>query len=347
MSYEAIAAELKNEKRKSAKLEAAKRDYLVRIAALNVQIFDLEKELQFNVARHREKLSAHEINATAKPTHTDAVAEQHSTLAMEGTLPAFSRMGKIDNIVLVEYTEAARNAFRSRDWTGAIATYEKLLSYYPRKAIHWKMYGHALKEDSQKNLAIQAYFKALELDPTSSDTALHLGHLLVKQGQTKAAFTILHTALLADFDNAALKNELGDLGEAIPAQLPPKPKPFKVLKGYAKWRHLQTIKRAQKHFAHKQWVEAEAIFTAEGRRLNDHKLLVQSGHCLKERGKVAEAEAMYRAALELAPLSSDAWLHVGHVLKDQGQTSQSREAYLKALALNPANSDAANELSHL
>jgi Flp pilus assembly protein TadD len=52
-------------------------------------------------------------------------------------------------------------------------------------------------------------------------------------------------------------------------------------------------------------------------------------------GRVAEAEAAFRAATEAAPGNAVAWAELGIVLRRQGRFTDADESYLKALQLDP------------
>ncbi len=64
---------------------------------------------------------------------------------------------------------------------------------------------------------------------------------------------------------------------------------------------------------------------------NNAAIWVQLGHALKEAGRVADAEPVYRHALQLSPAIGDTHLQLGHALKLQGRTSEAAEAYAAAL----------------
>jgi tetratricopeptide (TPR) repeat protein len=77
---------------------------------------------------------------------------------------------------------------------------------------------------------------------------------------------------------------------------------------------------------------------------NNAAVWVQFGHALKESGKVAEAEAVYRHSIQLNPAVADTHLQLGHALKLLGRHSEAIEAYVAALRLDPALDYAADEL---
>jgi FkbM family methyltransferase len=77
---------------------------------------------------------------------------------------------------------------------------------------------------------------------------------------------------------------------------------------------------------------------------NNAAVWVQLGHALKEAGRVADAEPVYRHALQLSPAVGDTHLQLGHALKLQGRASEAAEAYAAALRLDPELEHAYAEL---
>jgi FkbM family methyltransferase len=74
---------------------------------------------------------------------------------------------------------------------------------------------------------------------------------------------------------------------------------------------------------------------------------VQFGHAIKESGRVVEAEAVYRHAIQLTPAIADFHLQLGHALKLQSRPDAAIEAYAAALSLDPGLQHAADELTAL
>jgi len=93
------------------------------------------------------------------------------------------------------------------------------------------------------------------------------------------------------------------------------------------------------------WPEAARQYAiALIERADDAGLRVQYGHVLKEDGRLAEAEAAYRAAIDLAPLDPDPPLHLGHVLKTTGRRAEATDAYARSLERDPTFTPARDEL---
>lgn len=115
----------------------------------------------------------------------------------------------------------AADALRdARDWPAAIEAYERAVELNPRRAAIWVQYGHALKEGGERARAETAYRRALEIDGSKADTHLQLGHLLKISGRPKEAAEAYVTALELDRGLTQALREIQDLalrGVPIPA----------------------------------------------------------------------------------------------------------------------------------
>jgi len=74
---------------------------------------------------------------------------------------------------------------------------------------------------------------------------------------------------------------------------------------------------------------------------------INLGRLLHAAGKLDEAEALYRAALEQHPKSAIAAFNLGVVLEDQGKNDRAADAYRKALDIDERYADAHYNLSRL
>lgn len=70
---------------------------------------------------------------------------------------------------------------------------------------------------------------------------------------------------------------------------------------------------------------------------------VQYGHCLKQEGRFAKAEAAYRRAIDLCPEDADVNLQVKHLLKIQARLSEVVVYYRRASELAPPAGQLARE----
>ncbi len=108
---------------------------------------------------------------------------------------------------LIRRADAERDA---RDWAKAAASYAQALEASPRLANIWVQYGHALKEDGQREEAETAYRQALAIDGAVADTHLQLGHVLKLRGRLPEASEAYLQALRLD---AGLHDALRELNQ--------------------------------------------------------------------------------------------------------------------------------------
>jgi glycosyltransferase involved in cell wall biosynthesis len=92
------------------------------------------------------------------------------------------------------------------------------------------------------------------------------------------------------------------------------------------------------------WPQAVSFY-GKGLKLDpDHfAMWVQYGHCLKQNGRLAEAEKAYQRAIELCPEDADINLQMGHLLKIQGRLSEAVAYYTRASDLAPLAGQLARE----
>ena len=72
----------------------------------------------------------------------------------------------------------------------------------------------------------------------------------------------------------------------------------------------------------------------------------QPGQCLQDQGKLDEAVACYRRALELKPDYAEAHNNLGNALKEQGKLDEAVACYRRALELKPDYAEAHNNLGN-
>lgn len=338
-----LKAELETERERRKALEIMRIEHLNRIAQLVDERADLENELQANAARHRKQLVSAPSQATRPEPSQPVATSAASPIAAGEDLPQFTRQGRLDTAKARSMQIAAREAFKAARWSDAVALYRSYLSYHPRRPAPWKQFAHALKENGQVDLAERAYFRSLAIDPSDVDTALHLGHLLKNRGKSDLAAEVFMGGLKVRPDHIELRHSLGDLGRQLP-ELTTRPPTPPTPTGFQAWLLRQKIVQAQKSMKARRWHEAAERYRKLADQRQDGRLIVQYGHALKESGDLAGAEQAYRRALDLIPLSSDAWLQLGHALKLKGDLAGALNAYNTAVRLGPDNADALREV---
>lgn len=370
-AFEMIRAELQDALDEIAALKSTRKADLARIHSLAHDRDALENELQANAARHRQESATYRTTRAAPalppvvapeppppppPVHVEPEPPAAATPAPVAIntlrrptgatpMPAFTRKGPLDAAQAQILLDQARAAMRARDWAAGIAAYSAFLSYQPAKPGPWKQFGHALKESGDLGAAEQAYFRALALDASDVDTAIHLGHVLKNQDLRDQAAEVFAAALQMDPKSEAARDGLDSMGYPWPdlqrTSRVETPR-LSFLKRYEAKKALAKAKRAARA---RDWMSAAELY---GRLLEtspaNTRLLIQRGHAFKEMGQLERAESLYREALGFEPLNSDAQLHIGHIRKLQGDAEGARASYLHAVRFNPDNQDALDEL---
>jgi predicted Zn-dependent protease len=119
----------------------------------------LELAPGFREARHNYAIVLHRLN---KPRQ--ALAELDRLLQDEPGHPAYRNL-------------KAAVLCRTGDYEPAIAIYSALLTEYPAQATAWLSLGHALKTAGHTTRAIEAYRRAIELDPDFGEAYWSLANL--------------------------------------------------------------------------------------------------------------------------------------------------------------------------
>src|SRR5271165_4245079 len=117
---------------------------------------------------------------------------------------------------------AADKARDEKRWAAAIDAYEAFLRWKPEAALIWVQLGHCLTESGKATEAERAYLKALELDPDSPNTLLHLGRARQSMDDPATAARYFQRAATAPSPSVDAREELwallsshsaGDTGE--------------------------------------------------------------------------------------------------------------------------------------
>lgn len=182
------------------RLEPAERCYLKALKAmpesadLNLQLGHLYK-----VREEFDRARAHYQRAAAlDPDLSDAVAE----------LVAFGE--SVSEVPRASAGDAARD---KGQWIEAVRAYEAYLEREPGDGPIWEQLGHARRERRDLHGALQAYQRALELQPQAIEPRRHRAHVAKALGMHADAVAGFVSALLADPQDGESFQELVALGE--------------------------------------------------------------------------------------------------------------------------------------
>lgn len=109
----------------------------------------------------------------------------------------------------------ARELSITGDYWGAIVLLRQAVEYAPDHADAWYLLGTCLEQNPQwRREAIEAYQRALSLNPNFIDAMLSLGDLYKNQGLLSRALACYEDAIQIDPENATAKARLKNAGKA-------------------------------------------------------------------------------------------------------------------------------------
>jgi tetratricopeptide (TPR) repeat protein len=198
----------------------------------------------------------------------------------------------------------AEVALRRGETAQAIGSAEESLARRPDHVPTLLLAGRAARAAEKLAEAAGFFRRATVLAPDRADAAFLICATLLELGDPEAG--ALLTPLLKSFpDDSAGWSLLGD-----------------------------ALQRAGKTEA------ALAAFTRAGRAKPSVVLSLRCGALLESLGRLGEALDAYRAAMQMAPESGEAWLRLGLCLRQLGETQSAGTALEQAASLNPASREA-------
>jgi tetratricopeptide (TPR) repeat protein len=208
-------------------------------------------------------------------------------------------------------------AFSEQRYADAVPLLRRTLEENPRMADAWEHLGRALQAQGQRDEALAAYKRAMEITGGVSHVAIATGWLLMDMGRLDEARRHAEIALATDASPA--HNLLGQIA-----------------------------------LARKDWPaaekEARAALAAHGSRIGPLLTLAQT---LKEEGRLDKAlETTQQAVAEVARMEGDPkysglWFLHGDLLARAGRDAEAEQAFLREIASFPANTTAYTRLAVL
>ena len=206
--------------------------------------------------------------------------------------------------------------------------------------------GNALKDQGKLNEAIDAYNKAISLNPNYGDAYTNLGTAHQDQGKLDEAIDAHKKSISLKPDYAVAYNNMGvvlqDQGkfeEAIDAYNkaislnPNQAEPYSNIGNTLK----DQGKLDEAIEAYNKAISIKPDYTDAYYNL---------GVALQEQGKLEEAINAYKKAISIKPSHAEAYINMGNAFYDQGKIDEAIEAYRKALSFNPNHAEVHQNLSH-
>jgi len=259
----------------------------------------------------------------------------------------------------------------------ALATLATLEVLYPAYSLLYQERGHCYVGQRQAAPAIQAFLRAVNLNPTlaASWNALrllfnmtgeaagartaneHLTRLaalpaevlaatdLYSDGDWAAAEAIVRPFLLRHPQHVEAMRLLGRIGLELDVLDDAEFLLEAVLEldpeyRAARYDYVRVLLKRHKHA--QAMTELERLLAADPTDIAYRTTYATTAASL---GDPARAVELYRALIQESPLAADLHLSLGHVLKTMGRTDEAIAAYRQALALAPAHAEAQRNLA--
>ncbi|ABW68221.1 tetratricopeptide repeat protein [Desulfosudis oleivorans] len=202
---------------------------------------------------------------------------------------------------------------RNAIWADEVALWRDVTEKSPTLARPWSNLGMALQIAGNSEAALQAFQKAIALDPNHMEAHNNSGFILRELGRPKEAIKFFRRALEI---NPAYADAHYNLGLA-----------FFDLKDMA-----------QARTAFEQTLRVNPLYSKAHNNL---------GVILMQEGDHEAAVAAYQRALKTDPRFAQAYNNLGIIAYQQGNPDQAASFFKKALTADPAYAGAANNLARV
>ncbi len=227
----------------------------------------------------------------------------------------------------------------------ALALINKAISAQPSSMMYCNL-GNVLQDLGKFDAAVEAYHRALAIQPRYADALNNLGLALEAQGRRDAAVENYRKAVAVQPHHVEALNNLGLAFEAQgrhEAAAGCYRKVLAVQPNFIKSHFNLGLALQQQG---KLDAAAESYRKALAIQPNFPEALNGLGNVLQAQARFDAAADSYRKALAIRPDYAEALNNLGNVLQAQGQPGAAAENYRKALALRPDFADALNNLGN-
>lgn len=267
----------------------------------------------------------------------DALAALDKIGSTQGTSSDPLR-GPVDHLILL---------FRLGRLVEVVNLSQQILIKFPRAADVWNILGVASQSLGNISMALNAFKKSIEINPSFSDSYSNLGVVLLTIGEIDAAMQACKRAIDLKPDYAEAHYNLGNVlrqkGDHDTAVLSYK-KTLKINPNHNNARNnLGNILKDQGNLLQAK----EAFLFVVSRDPNHVDAFNNLGAIQKELGDLDGAMDSYKRALALRPDHSGALNNFGVVLQEQGKLEAALVEYHRALEVNPGDPEVYNNIGHV
>ncbi len=241
--------------------------------------------------------------------------------------------------------EAAQN----RDFATAEPLLKKAAEDDPKNYQAWFYLGYVYNETNRQDLAIQAYHKALELQPGVIESNLNLGVLLAQQGSSDAGRYLRAAAKLKP--STEQLDTIAKVWMLLASKLE-KTDPAGAVDAYQTAAELHPndpaplIELGQMLENRKDLPGAEKAYKqALAREPGNGNVLAVLSNIYMQTDRLPEAEQTLTEFLKANPASVNGHLQLGRVLRKEQKTVEASAEFEKALELKPGDEDTLRELA--
>ncbi|WP_063399042.1 class I SAM-dependent methyltransferase, partial [Prochlorococcus marinus] len=326
------------------------------------------------IEHYQKEISRNATAITSLTNYGLILLQNNDVTASIKLLKQASEIGANEQITLL----LAQTYQQQRQWTNAIAEYEKLnLEITKNKLIPFN-YGLCLMEVGISDKAIEAFKTAIKLDQAFVGAWGNIGAIYKREGQLQEALEATKKTLLLDPKNATayiqlggIYQELGSLDLALTSILqslelnPDNPNVLSNLGliykdlGNLEQALASTLKSLELKadnpgalrnlgLIYKDLGNLDQALTSTLKSLelkpDNHISLMNLGGIYKDLGSLDQALTSTLKSLELKPDNPGALMNLGLIYKDLGNLDQALTSTLKSLELRPDNPVTVNNL---
>jgi Flp pilus assembly protein TadD len=228
--------------------------------------------------------------------HVDVYLDGQKLFTEEFSIQGDQQRGTADN-----WVDEGNTLYAHGKYDEAIQAYDKAIEINPQDADAWYYKGTALDMLRKYDEAIQAFDRAIEINPQDADAWYEKGWNLGELGKHEEAIEALDEAIRLDPNYASAWEDKGwNLGEL--------------------GKHEEAIQALDKA------IDIDPQYA--------YAWLIR-GRVLYNQGKYDEAIQAYDKAIEINSQDADAWYGKTLALDEQGKHDEANRTYDKAIEINP------------